>query len=543
MQAPIHPETGQPIFRYSREAVSFRLPHTRPDTDINIIPQDESDLPSTGTEEENIGDNYFNYSGNIPPLWEEIEIHGVRERKNDMRGALSPSLFYTIHNNTVYAGNSARDASLAELQSSGSYHHAQNHPVYLAAPRGLPRTPGEARGLIQLIRDVTVAGPHRIEAYYLVLEILSLAHRVASRMRDRTMRWVLTLSGFDPTHDKPILPLSDMPSEGPTRDFGPIMNTEGHITVDYPSIDTGYLNVDAHAEYLLFHHHPGSPHYHHGVIFDQLRRSERRSVFTHIILRMLCQTRDRNTRRRFAFFFTLIAALPHRYHDAITHHNQNHPARPFTEQTGPVYHIHAAEIELGNLEIIDINLVLTILIDNGIPTTWIETAYTYALRTFEQAYRHQNLPPDFLDSLDDDRIERLTRYGEPPALDSLGGWRTSTPQDTLRLTHMFHHIHSVTGAHPAAAPEWLTAGINPAYTLLKSRDYGPRVSVAPAPLVEDTMEDVPIQSDTPFAMETHVEQIITAGASHTLRRTIRRSRSASPARLTRSGSHQEDTRF
>ncbi|KAG6896359.1 hypothetical protein C0995_011509 [Termitomyces sp. Mi166 len=67
--------------------------------------------------------------------------------------------------------------------------------------------------------------------------------------------------------------------------------------------------------------------------------------------------------------------------------------------------------------------MLRILLHNQIPLDWVDHAYTYGMVYLEQQFHNPMMSMDIFCKIDDERIQRLSHYGTPPAIPQWDGWR------------------------------------------------------------------------------------------------------------------------
>jgi hypothetical protein len=79
-----------------------------------------------------------------------------------------------------------------------------------------------------------------------------------------------------------------------------------------------------------------------------------------------------------------------------------------------------------------IQTVLDLLIDNRIPPSWIDHAYTFGLNFINFQYRG-SVYVTFFDDIDNERIARIHAYGIPTPIPEWDGWRHPTDEDMRRI--------------------------------------------------------------------------------------------------------------
>ncbi|KAG6884719.1 hypothetical protein C0995_009962 [Termitomyces sp. Mi166 len=69
---------------------------------------------------------------------------------------------------------------------------------------------------------------------------------------------------------------------------------------------------------------------------------------------------------------------------------------------------------------------LRVLLHNCIPLDWVDHAYTYGMVYLEQQFHSLTMSLDIFREVNDERIERLSRYSTPPAILQWDGWQEMT---------------------------------------------------------------------------------------------------------------------
>ncbi|KAF7762603.1 hypothetical protein Agabi119p4_9196 [Agaricus bisporus var. burnettii] len=443
-----HPYTQQPIVKYDRLTMIEPIGERAKESPIRL----DTTFPRPYDKNDNNNPEYCRETGRVPDLWGIKEVNGVMERDNNMRGMLSYALYYTEHNNTVYAGWTGLMASKNDFHSENPFRHDPHHAVYHAAKRGLPMTPNEVRNLITLVRDPQGVPSYRFEAHLILSEFQAITTRVPASQLDRAMRWLADASNFDTNRDRPHTPVEDIPTEGPMRDLASIQDEVGEIYMPRPeAIDT--MSIDKYAELILYRHFPGLVNYIHGIAMDHMRRVNSSG----------------DTRPQFVRCFAMLAALPGRYQEYINEHNEANPNNPFREQTGPIFTLYRVFIDRDHDDFIDIKVVATTLIDNKIPPSWVDHSYPFGLRVLDQLVKTSQMPHATLVSIDNDRQRRLRTIGVPPAIVAWDGWRPPSPEDHLRLSVAFERVYMTSGNYPTSSVEWVKVGDDVNYPHLRHR--------------------------------------------------------------------------
>ncbi|KAG6882190.1 hypothetical protein C0995_015496 [Termitomyces sp. Mi166 len=80
---------------------------------------------------------------------------------------------------------------------------------------------------------------------------------------------------------------------------------------------------------------------------------------------------------------------------------------------------------------------LHVLLHNRIPLDWVDHAYTYGVVYLEQQFHSPTMSLNIFREVDNERIERLSRYGTPSTILHWDGWREMMEDNHYCL--MFKH--------------------------------------------------------------------------------------------------------
>jgi hypothetical protein len=430
---------------------------------------DEEVVPSATT---NVGRNTRD-TFIIPPFWGVVRMGGEPgqreyERDNAMRHMLSGDVYYSRRTNSVFAGQSARDAMEYENRNDSAYSpftHSHNNQVYQRSPRGLPLTPDQVKKLVTVYKGA-FKPRERSEAYQLLRELYNIAQRVTPDNHDAAMNYLVQPKVFDPELPSYLnirlsrcMPRNTPPTATPAPQAGEVMNLE------------------ALGLHLLLYNRPGSANPASGVAMDYAFRVGRRSLFGYALGRLISPS-GKNISHIFRRNFALLLARPRRYREAIVEYNRAHPQAHFVPQMGPTFTIYRPRMGTGDTNnLSDIN-VINALLDNRIPPEWVDHAYPYGVIYLNSHYTGTPLNQGLLDAIDNERISRLLRFGTPPAITDWSGWRHPIDAEVLRLYDIMEvestRLQNRTGDTPDHlqgfnAPSWLLVGQNGMVEYLTNR--------------------------------------------------------------------------
>ncbi|KAG6880915.1 hypothetical protein C0995_003826, partial [Termitomyces sp. Mi166 len=106
------------------------------------------------------------------------------------------------------------------------------------------------------------------------------------------------------------------------------------------------------------------------------------------------------------------------------------------------------------------NDALRVLLHNRIPLDWVDHAYTYGMVYLEQQFHNPTMSMDIFKDVDNERIERLSRYGTPSAILQWDGWREMMEDNHYRLMFKHNEEHSLP-APPEATGLYCYIGMDP----------------------------------------------------------------------------------
>ncbi|KAG6891278.1 hypothetical protein C0995_008530, partial [Termitomyces sp. Mi166 len=89
------------------------------------------------------------------------------------------------------------------------------------------------------------------------------------------------------------------------------------------------------------------------------------------------------------------------------------------------------------------NDALHVLLHNRIPLDWVDHAYTYGMVYLEQQFHNPTMSLDIFHEIDNERHQRLLRYGTPPAIPQWDGWREISKDDHYRLLFKRDEEHAL----------------------------------------------------------------------------------------------------
>ncbi|PPQ66684.1 hypothetical protein CVT24_008837 [Panaeolus cyanescens] len=376
------------------------------------------------------------YVGRIPDVWGVIIPSGSigsPQRDNYLRGMLSFRVYYSHLSNTVFAGATAIQAQRFELsnQHTVAYRPPSHHHVYAKVPLGLPTNPDEVETLIHIVKSTGFPRATRKEAHDLLGELFAIARSVCAELRDRAMRYIAEFEPQAISLDQSFLagwrfePIPRVYQDG-------TLVTPSGLGVRMPD-HPQFLMLDVMARYFILHARPDTPSPFQGVAMDHSFRVNRRTLFGLGLSRTLAPLDRKAARPAFTRNFITVIAHVGLYREAIETYNMANPTNPFSPQTGPTYTFKRCATTDGEAANISTSTIMDTLISNRIPIDWVDHAYPYAFRYLDQHYSGSLMDEDRLGAIDDERLRRIARYGEPPAIEGWDGWYHPSRDDITRV--------------------------------------------------------------------------------------------------------------
>ncbi|KAG6871018.1 hypothetical protein C0995_009022, partial [Termitomyces sp. Mi166 len=158
------------------------------------------------------------------------------------------------------------------------------------------------------------------------------------------------------------------------------------------------------AQYALIYGWPGLENTWQGIAFDFAYRMHWQTLFRFVLCQALCATS---------------AARP--AVEAVASYNAALLDQPMVAQYGShlnLLQVHVPDEMACNFSDDD---VLHVLLHNQIPLDWVDHAYTYGVVYLEQQFHNPMMSLDIFCKIDDERHQRLSHYGTPPAIPQWDG--------------------------------------------------------------------------------------------------------------------------
>ncbi len=301
--------------------------------------------------------------------------NGRIERDNTVAGMLGPSVYYSKHTNTIYAGTTAVEVARLELGGKVDPSSVVFNPLYKKVPSGFPANPYEAEQLYQFItRENSTRIEYKWEAHVIAMEFYRITKALNSEYWDNAMRYVAqTGPTLEPqvkiaqTQRYPNIPFDDSVFHRKK------INGNWIISSGIPLPHENPFNLVAIAQHIAHHQRPGSSNEVFGIAMDRAFRVSLRSVFGYELGRAL-GPRDGKPRTVFAKQFVGIVLHSGMYQEYLV-------TRAITLQPMKLDNFEIMPFECPEEAACNISEdnVLAHLASNNIPVEWIEHAYLYAI--------------------------------------------------------------------------------------------------------------------------------------------------------------------
>jgi len=112
--------------------------------------------------------------------------------------------------------------------------------------------------------------------------------------------------------------------------------------------------------------------------------------------------------------------LPERYREAAEEYDQRNLTNPFFAQAGPSFHLQRPRIDANRVPNLGIQDIINVLLDNHIPSHWIDHAYPYGLAFIDTHYVGSGLNQALFDDIDNERLTHIRTHTMPPAIPKYG---------------------------------------------------------------------------------------------------------------------------
>jgi hypothetical protein len=416
-----------------------------------------------------------------------IIVNGSPERPNNLHnvGLLWSPVFYYRTTNTVFYGNYAKRA-VEHIQSRANtnFEVTERDVVYRMAPRRYPRGPKEIERLVALERNPASEPEDRIGAHILLRAFYMAVSRIDPSLYDNSMKCITDEKAYDPNFypsfmqsNDEILEFWSMPPSRVSRDI----NRNHGFGLPTP-VDT--FDIPGWCRFYLIHHTMGSENAINGITMDYGGRVRIETVFGARLARALSPI-NAAARTVFTTAFAYLAARPHLYAERIEAYNAENPGSPFRPAPGPPYEFIPSNLGFSEAKNFTGNDLCLFLIKNGVPVSLIDHCYAYGRQFLDNVFFNLGRKDEAI-MIDNDRMERLQRYGIPPTIPDWTGWYTPTYDDVRRLKYFYHQNPR---GYVLDSPYWIRYGASHLPTVLVSRpnipNFTPHVWGTPHATTED----------------------------------------------------------
>ncbi|KAG6895938.1 hypothetical protein C0995_012014, partial [Termitomyces sp. Mi166 len=339
--------------------------------------------------------------------------------------------------NTVHVGANANWAAAFE-HNSRQQAKVPATIVYKYAPHSLPRTPYELERLYKYYANKHVPHHDCVVAYMLISELLLFMQQLDNSLQDCTMQVLLS----DPLYQDLKNPIQG-PEDMDLIEQRHIPTCFLHVKEDGTLVlrimrapDPAHpFNLEQVAQYALIFGWPEMENTWQGIAFNYAFHMHWQTLFGFALCQALCTNSAAKSSvvRRLA----LVMMQPRMYCEAVASYNAAFLEQPLVAQYES--HLNILQVHVPNDQACNFsdNDALCVLLHNCIPLDWVDHAYTYGMVYLEQQFHNPTMSMDIFKDVDNERIERMSRYGTPPAILQWDGWREMTEDDHYHL--MFKH--------------------------------------------------------------------------------------------------------
>ena len=160
--------------------------------------------------------------------------------------------------------------------------------------------------------------------------------------------------------------------------------------------------------------------------------------------------------------------------------------------------------------------VAQLMINNRIPISWADHAYTYGLHFINHYTNGSPESRDLYEAVDELRIVNLSIWGVPAAIPEWDGWCIPTEEDMDRVRQILL-VEERKGIYCTDdSPDWLLVGEDPHFDQLRHRrrPSDPRVQRSPSPPVAGPSTNPGSLEDVHMSSVDEVSSCKGLGASH-----------------------------
>ncbi|KAF8960567.1 hypothetical protein BDZ97DRAFT_1760682 [Flammula alnicola] len=219
--------------------------------------------------------------------------------------------------------------------------------------------------------------------------------------------------------------------------------------------------------YYLIHHTAGTTNAVNGITMDYGGRVRLETVYGNRLVRALSPS-TQHARNAFMAQFAYLAARPHLYAERVAAYDKVHSTSPFAPAKGPPFTFAPCALNDSASR----NFTLDDLYH----------CYAYGRQYLDHVF-HNLGKTDEATAIDEDRMDRLKRYGIPPTIPDWTGWFVPSYDDARRLKYLYHTNPT---AYDLDDPYWVTYGGDylPSFT---PRTWGSSEAPANTPDVDINM--------------------------------------------------------
>jgi hypothetical protein len=319
--------------------------------------------------------------------------------------------------------------------------------------------PYELCKLTQFVRNTYNHDEDCIEGFRLHAELHRLSHLTAPERHDRTMREIVGDSQYAPPHfDAPF------PTSHTSWHHEPIPHARIVWESRGPGLPTpgpsSAFSMEQWMRYILYHGQPGCMNPFIGVAFNHVFHVHYHSIFGHLLFHALAPVSS-TARAVFTCHFTCLIVVPHCYQELVQDWvGINGQPEDFPDPR-PTITLSRMDWMHPDVHTMTINNITHLMIDNHIPISWANHAYTYSLHFIDHYMTGSPEVCDLYEAVDDLRLLNLSIWGIPEAITEWDRWQVPTSEDLDRLQHILTAEEHKGIYCKDDSSDWLLAGEDP----------------------------------------------------------------------------------
>jgi hypothetical protein len=196
---------------------------------------------------------------------------------------------------------------------------------------------------------------------------------------------------------------------------------------------------------------------------------------------------------RFAKVLAALVAHPGKFGERVLQWDVDHPDAKYSPITNDESssEFKCEDAKKAN-ENYSMDSLIDLLVQNRVPSSWIDHAYMWGVAFIDAHHDGSVIQGSVWDSIDNERHDRLEKYGEPPAIPHWTGWWMPSREDRMRLS-VLQAIEEKKKECPLNDGYYLLVGQDPSPRYLRARPMDVVASRPREVAQRDTSGDVDMQ--------------------------------------------------